>query len=265
MAITTLDGLIAGMKSPFDFYKPSFTTVAGRLFSLFYQPGLPGAAVAPSPGLAGAALTTYAGQIPFSNPGSGNTCLSRFNASGGAIGQIFLCDRLWHNSGFNVTLNSPQSINSVTFPARDRNGATNGEGILIGLEVSATMGAGTPTISLSYTNSDGTSGHTSPGLAMASAMIAGSFIPLPLAAGDKGVRSVQSLTQSASMTSGTYHLVAYRVLAVAGIGAATIGENLNPFDLGMPRLFDDTVPFLLLLPSGSTSGMIMGSVGMAQG
>ena len=45
MAITTLDGALAGMKPPQTFAKaPTGTLVAGRPVSLFYLAGMPGAA-----------------------------------------------------------------------------------------------------------------------------------------------------------------------------------------------------------------------------
>ncbi len=51
MAITTLDGLLAGMQYPREFIKAvTPTLVVGRPHSLFYLAGVPGAAAAPTPG-----------------------------------------------------------------------------------------------------------------------------------------------------------------------------------------------------------------------
>lgn len=87
MAITTLDGVIAGMQPPQDFLKVGVTMeAAGVFYTHFYRPGRPGAAVAPTPGLAGEALTSYSGQIPFTNPVSGNTYLARLQANSSATG-----------------------------------------------------------------------------------------------------------------------------------------------------------------------------------
>ena len=61
MAITTLDGAIAGMQPPNSIVKVATPTlVVGRPHSMFYLAGMPGAAAAPASGLAGGALTTYA-------------------------------------------------------------------------------------------------------------------------------------------------------------------------------------------------------------
>jgi hypothetical protein len=265
MAITTLDAVVEGMRPPENVIKNGVTTVAGRLYSLFYLAGAPGAAAVPSPGVAGAALTTYAGQIPFTNPASGDySYLARLAAMSTENGTLLLCDRLWHNSGLDPTSTGAQTVNSAAWPARDKNGSINGDGVYIGLEVSTVLGAGTPTLTLGYTDQDGNAGASSVSAAIATTSAAGSFYPLPLAAGDTGVRSIQTLQQSATMTSGAYHLVAYRILATVGVHAGM--ENaIDVLSSGMPRLYDNTVPFLLFLPAGTTAPIITAQMTVTQG
>ncbi|MFN7882830.1 MAG: hypothetical protein ACK5PF_07430 [bacterium] len=267
MAITTLDGAIAGMKPPAYYSKAlSGTLVAARPFSPFYLAGSPGAAVAPTPGLAGAALTSYAGQIPIP-PASANTHLARFTGvSSAQPGMLLLCDRLWHNSGIVVTTTTAQTINSVAWPARDRNGTTNGDDVLIGLEISTATGAGASVVSMSYTNSAGTAGRSGTMLIpYAATSAAGSFYPFALQAGDVGVRSIQSYTSTVSMTSGVVHLVAYRVLASLELPAAGIANGIDVLTSGMPRCYDTTVPFLLFIPSTTTTTQFTGQVAFTQG
>lgn len=273
MAITTVDGLVAGLVTPEEIYKSGATMeAAGVMHSLFYTAGRPGAAVAPSPGIGGAALTSYAGQIPFTNPGSGNSYLARAAACASVIGTLLVCDRLWHNSGIAVATTTAQTVNSATFPARDQDGATDGNGVMVGLEVSAatTNGAANTTMSLSYTNEAGTAGHAAtvgaiaPGAFPATA-VAGTFVPFLLAAGDKGVRSIQSITLAVSLGGGTVHLVAYRVLARIPITAANIAAVQDFAQTGLPRLYDNTVPFLLWVPSATTGVTINASLQVAQG
>ena len=265
MAITTLDGAIAGMLPPENLIKVGAATVAGRHYSPFYVAGRPGAAVAPTPGLAGAALTTYTGQIPFTNPGSGNSYLARFSGACNVAGTLLLCDRLWHNSGFTVTSTGSQTVNSVAWPARDRDGSTNGADILIGAEVSTVMGAGTPTWTMGYTNSAGTAGRSIVTAAQSATMAVGSFIPIQLAAGDVGVRSVQTWQQSATMTSGVYHLVAYRILARVPCPIAGVDGAVDAITSGFPRLYDNTVPFLLWLPNTTTAPALSAQMIVTQG
>lgn len=265
MAITTRDQALAGMRPPEDILKIGAATVVGRHYSPFYVAGRPGAALAPSPGIGGAALTTYAGQIPFTNPGAGNSYLARFAGACNVAGTLLVCDRLWHNSGINVTLNTSQTVNSVAWPARDSDGSTNGANVMIGAEVSTVMGAGTPTWTMGYTNSLGTSGRSIVTAAQAATMAVGSFIPIQLAAGDVGVRSIQTWQQSATMTSGVYHLVAYRILARLPILLANIDNALDAISGGFPRLYDNTVPFLLWLPSTTTAPSLQGQMIVTQG
>ena len=265
MAITTRDGALAGMRPPEDILKVGAATVVGRHYSPFYVAGRPGAASAPSPGIAGAALTTYAGQIPFTNPGSGNSYLARFSAACNVLGTLMLCDRLWHNSGITVTANTSQTVNSVAWPARDANGSTNGHGVMIGAEVSTVMGAGTPTWTMGYTNSAGTAGRSIVTAAQSATMAVGSFIPIQLAAGDVGVRSIQTWQQSATMTSGVYHLVAYRILARLPVTTANIDTAVDAISGGFVRLYDNTVPFLLWLPATTTAPTLQGQLIVTQG
>lgn len=267
MAITSVDQVLAGMRPPEFFMKAaSGTLVAGRPFSPFYLAGRPGAAVAPTPGLAGAALTAYSGQIPVPAAYQ-NTHLARFSGvSSAQAGVLLLCDRLWHNSGFTITATTAQTVNSVAFPARDANGSTNGEGVLLGVEVSTATGSGTPTITASYTNQEGTAGKTGTNaVATVATSAAGTFYPLGLAAGDTGVRSVQSLTLSATWTSGVIHLVAYRVLASLELPAAGIPNAVDALTSGMPKLHDGSVPFLIFIPQTTSTTQLSGTAIFTQG
>lgn len=268
MAVTTLDLALAGMKVPTYYAKAaSGTLVAGRPFSPFYTAGIPGAATAPAPGLTGAALTSYAGQIPIP-AASGNTHLARFSGVSSAQGgMLLLCDRLWHNSGIVVTTTGAQTINSVAFPARDVAGSTNGDGVYVGLEVVTATGAGASVISLSsYTNQAGTAGRSGTALqAYAATSAVGTFYQFGLQAGDTGVRSIQSYTSTVSMTSGSVSLVAYRILATLELTAAGLPNAIDSLTGGLPRLYDNSVPFLLFIPQTTTTTAVTGSVVYTQG
>lgn len=266
MAISTMDGVIAGMRPPESFIKIVTTCSAGRYRSLLYSTGFPGAGASPAPGINGAALTTYGGQIPFTNPGAGNSYLARFAANNATqVGTLLLCDRLWHNSGLSVTSTGSQGITSAAWPARDRDGAVSGADVLIGLEVTTNMGSGTPTVTLGYTNSAAVAGRSVVSAALPTTMMAGDFIPLPLQAGDYGTKSIETLQLSATMTSGAFSLVAYRILATVGNGMIGVDAALDALGTGLPRLYDNTVPFLIFLPSTTTAPTIAGQMLVTQG
>jgi hypothetical protein len=272
-AITTLDGVIAGMRPPEPLLKVGTTMEAiGIRHSLFYATGVPGAAVAPSPGLAGAALTTYAGQIPWVNPASGNSYLARLSVSGSLAGRLLVFDRLWHNSGIAVTTTTAQTINSAAWPARcpPASGTTpdvNGRNIICGIEVStATTNAGAITnTTLNYTNESGTSGRTGTISSFPITGVAGTFVPFQLAAGDFGVRSIQTVTLGTSYGGGAIHLVCGRLVAEAEIPIPNTGLTQDAVTLGMPRLYDNTVLFLVWLPTATTAVSVVGSLTVTQG
>lgn len=266
MAITTIDQALAGMKPPVEFYKAlSGTLVIGRGFTPFYSNGIPGAAVAPTPGIGGAALTSYAGQLPFTNPTSGNSYLAKFLGMTTAAGTLILADRLWHNSGIDITSNTEQTFTgSADIPSRDINGAALGDGVFAGVEVSSATGAGTPTLTLKYRNqSDSESTATNIVPTVATSAV-GTFHMISLAAGDTGVRRAVSLTLSATWTSGTIHTVLYRPIVKIPL-QANIPWCLDLLTAGMNRLYDNSVPFLIFVPGATTTSYISGQMIYTQG
>lgn len=270
MAITTLAGALAGMQPMWYFTKASTAaTVVGHPYSYWGTGGFPGAGTYNTTlngGTYSSSGGLVSGQIPHFDPVSGNSYLSRFQGQSSASGGLLmLCDRLWDNGGITITSTSAQAIVSPAWPARDANGATSGQGILLGVEVSAAVGVGTPTLTLGYTNSAGTAGRTGTNVDPTTASaIAASFYRIGLQAGDVGVQSVQSLTLSATWTSGTINVVAYRVLAALELPTAATSFAIDAFTGGMPQIFNGTVPFLIFITAAAAAA-ISGQYGETQG
>lgn len=268
MAITTLDGAIAGAKPNIGFFKAATPTlVAGRPHSLFYLAGIPAAGSAPSAGIGGEVLTSLAGQLPFNNPGAGNTYMMRLEGASTIAGTLILCDRLWQNSGIDETSTSEQTFtSSAQIPARDMNGTNAGDGVFAAVEVSSATGAGTPTITLKYTNQSGTTGKTATNIIPTVATsAAGAFYPIGLASGDTGVRKAESITFSATWTTGEVHLILYREIARLEISSAQIPAAIDALTSAFPRMYDNTVPFLVFIPSTTTASVIRGGLAVTQG
>lgn len=266
MSITSVDDLIAGALAPVEFLKQTFTgEAAGEMFSPFFTAGYPGAASAPT-GLNGAALTSYTGQLPFPAAVTGKeTWLADFAAEqGGAVGSIWLCDRLWHNGTISVTTTTAQAITHPGIPARDRSGSTAGNGVLLGIEVStATTNVGAiSNMTASYTDDAGNASNTATVTSFPATAVAGTFVPFNLAAGDAGVRSVQSLTLGTSLVTGTVHLVQYR--PIVRIGLTTTGVTVRPMPGTPRRMFDTSVPMLLYRLTGTGGGQVSGSLVYSQ-
>ena len=267
MAITNLDGALAGMKPPVDFCKGATPTlVAGRPHSLFYLGGWPGAAVAPTPGIGGAVLTTYAGQLPWANPGAGYSYLARLQAMATIPGTLLLCDRLWHNSGISNSLTSEQTFTgSAIIPARDNNGAQVGDGVYAAVEMSTASTANTPTLTLKYVNNAGATVSVASMDATVAATPIGAFLRFPLLAGETGVRQAVSITASLAWTTAVYSVVLYRILARLEFGAAFVPNAIDVLTSGFTRLYDNTVPFLVFIPSTTTASNINGHMIVTQG
>lgn len=274
---TFLDLALAGAQPPVDWMKIlSGTLIAAQPRNLMYLAGMPGAAVAPAPGVGGAVLDSsatgigYAGTIPFpAAVAQKNVYLSRFEMAGTIAGTFWLCDRLWHNSGFDPTSTGEQvATGAARIPARDADGTNNGRGVYLALECSANMGAGTPNVAVKYTNQAGTQHQSvSPAaqlIAIAASSLQGTFIPLALAPGDTGVQVPESITLSATMTSGTLSLVAYRVLAKLEVPLAITPSAIDIVTSGCVRCYDGTTPFIVFVPSTTTTSVTQGQVAFTQ-
>jgi hypothetical protein len=268
MAITTQDGVIAGMQAPVPFVKVGIATAAVgamRGYTPWYAAGNPGAATANAAGVNGAAVAgPVNGQLSRTNPGAGNAYLARLAVNASTAGTLWLIDRLWNNSGLTVTSTAAQAITPATLPARDGAGGTNGANVMAAIEWSATGGAGVPTVTLTYTDQDGNAGNTGTFTGVATPPV-GTFEIFTLAAGDTGIRAPTSFIQSATRTSGTMHLVLFRVLAQVEVTAANIGNAVDALTAGMPRLYNDTVPQLVWFPSATTATNFMGQYIETQG
>ena len=195
--------------------------------------GTPGAWDPGTPGLSGRATdgTTAAdrGCVPIWTPSTGSLYLTGCDGLTTAVsGYYGLIDILWVNSGIVVTTTTGQAITSIAWPARDVNGSTNGEGVYPALLVTGTTGnAGTTLPTLTYINSSNTGGTktatmtaTFPGTALV-----GSILPFQLAAGDIGVRSLDTLTLVTSLVSGSVSLIMYRPVFAGAVASATYPIN----------------------------------------
>lgn len=189
--------------------------------------------------------------------------INYFSSTAPTTGTLMLADRLWHNGNLSATSTYPQTINSVTFPARDMNKSSNGVGVYLAVEVFSATGAGTPTITASYTNSDGVSGRTATSISNGAATsTVGSFYMLGLQDGDVGVRSVQSLTLSATWTSGSLSLVAYRPISFLPISKQNVIERNDALSGGMPQIWPDSCLFTAFARSNSSTFAQVMNVGL---
>lgn len=191
---------------------------------------------------------------------------SAFSAAGTSMPAVMMfVDILGFYPITTVTTTGAQTLdNTITLPRY-----TDGKGVQAFLTPSTAMGAGTPTVTLNYTNSEGTASRTtptSPSLPICnttspitqisySGTGVGKFGPfIPLATGDAGIRSVQSISFSATMTSGVQNLVLCRPLftmPMTTIGVVSERDFLNQVP-SLPRVYDGAVIMPLMYAGANT-------------
>lgn len=218
---------------------------AGYWIGFSKDAGFPGAFSLGTPGLNGVntdcSLASSTSPLGASQSGShvlqdaasGSLYLTDVQLQSSAAELVQLVDPLWLNTGLVVTTTTAQNITQPTLPARDSNGTTNGEGVFAALLVTtATTNAGTiANTTLSYTDSDGNAGNTATfsavvGWQAPATPVIGTWMPFQLAAGDRGIRSVQSVTLGTSYAAGALSLVLYRVLATVPVMTAGVGGSM---------------------------------------
>lgn len=233
--------------------------------------GFPGAWSPGTPGLGGrttdGTASGDAGCLPIANAATGGNFITRFEVAS-TVAQFFtLFDILWCNSGLVVTTTTSQTINSGTLPARDLNGATAGEGCMIALlfTAAATNAAAIANSTVTYTNSGGTGSRTATLAALVGAQIPatptiGTLVLFQLAAGDKGVGSIQSIALNTSLVTGSVSLLIVRPLATYSAVVANVGAG--PFEPMAPgiRIYNGTCAVLAYTASATTATTAIGSV-----
>lgn len=274
MTITTIEQAMAGGQPMRYAQKSSILSVAGSHRSFWTPNGIPGAGALNS-GINGAVYSSSSalvnGQVPFYDPGGSlKQYLHRLCVQmNGTTGMIYLADRLWDNT-IALSSTSLQTITTPTWPARDINGSTNGDGVFLALEVTSQMSANSAVISsLLYTNSSGTSGRSGgsqggiTNFNTSANQPVGTFIPVGLAAGDTGVQAVNSITFSTAWTSGSVGLVAFRPIMMISL-QANWGNSIDLISGCLPRLYNGTVPFFFGLITGA-SGSLSAAMTTTQG
>lgn len=258
-----------------DWQKSTFATTAhtaGLWYSLFRGGGNPPADTILGTGtnLAFQALTdntTNATGIPHGGAVGGFKVLLNAAAQTAAATTapcvLMLVDLLGFYPVTSVTTTGAQTMNNtVTLPRY-----TDGAGVQAFMTPSTVMGAATPNLSIGYTNSASTAGRATPATlpigntaAAVTSIVysgtgAGKYGPfMPLQAGDAGIRSVQSVTISASYLSGVLNLVLCKpllTLPITTLGVTAERDLVNQF-ASMPKVYDGACLAWLMLAGAAT-------------
>ena len=182
------------------------TGASGRVHSAWRRAGVPAAGTDPAALTARQVDSSIAGAMSFANPGGGRTLhlVRSSGVSSGAPHTLVLVDRLLDYGAIQHNTNLAQPlVNGVALPRY-----ADGKGVMAFLEVTTGIGATAQNVTASYTDDEGNAGAATTAVAMRASAVADEVphgttaLWLPLAAGDFGIRSVQSVTFSAANTGG---------------------------------------------------------------
>ena len=263
MAITSTDQLLAASNQLKSFGKVSMAAkAAGTFQSLWTAAGLPTAGANPASPAMVIPTSATTGALPFVNPVTGRlSYISKISSAQQTVGTLILYDRIAHSSGLNGTLTTAQAVNGAALTRH-----TTGEDVELFLEVYTATGATASNVTISYTNSAGVAGRTTPAVAMQVTPLVGQMLPIPLQSGDTGIRSVQSVTLSASTaTAGNFGITLVKRIAEIPITVAGTGVVLDPFALGFPTIENNACLSFMVVTATTSTGFITGTINIAQG
>jgi hypothetical protein len=236
MAIVSMDELVdalanSGERIPIYRQAPSGSISVASPYSLWRTPtGMGGVATSnPPTGVGEACTKATPGAVPFTAPGGADSVyLAGVEMAMTDEGLFTVYDRLVH-SGTTIT---SQAVNSAALPSR----ATGGANVEPWMEVYTAIGSTARTLTVTYTNQDGTSGRIGTVLSAVN-MKAGEMRPIALQGGDTGVRSVESVIWSATTgTTGDFGITLLRRVASMAVFGLYGCAQADAFDLGLPLI-----------------------------
>lgn len=264
MAFTTynsvLDALADGTQTV-SFFKTSLSVAANTWSTFWRQAGNPGDAGAP-PSTGTVCTSSTLGAIPYVNAPSGKT-MNIFSIGIGGVSSntMVIYDRLWHISNILLGTTSPTSLTGTLSPSR----YTDGIGNNLFVEVTNSTGAGTSTLSISYTNELGTPGRTATVIFPAGVQSANRAFFATLQSPDRGIQSVESYFTTAA--TGIVNLVMYNsntFIPISYIAGGFTEHDLIIQSSNFPVLHDDACLALMGFTPTTPSGVFFGHIRLVQ-
>jgi hypothetical protein len=262
MGFTSTDDFVNEVTNNGKFWRNDFNKItgaaaytAGRWYDLSLLAGTPIANTYAGSALAAVAPTetTGWGMYHGGNVSTDTKHLVNIGAYSGVAtavpGVLMLVDVCLYYPGIVTTSASLQTLTNSTTLSR----YTDGAGLRAFFTMTVAAGANTPTVQISYTNQAGTGSRSLPvttaftasaivGHITHSGLAANNYGPfLPLASGDTGIRSVQSLTiTTPSASTGTGALVLCRPLATLPITTVSVAAERDLMNQlpSLPKIVD---------------------------
>ncbi len=272
-ALADFDALKASIENGrvYPYIKNSITTNSARWMS--YWTATPNAGAAPTTAAACNASTVGALlQEPKLSALTNSFYLAQADLAvqTSAFTSLMLVDRLSHQGGLSGSATSTLTTN---LPTAALTRYTDGEGVMVALEVYTALGTIAITVTLSYTNQAGVSGRTSKPVVIggSSDSTVSRFFPVSLQDDDTGIRSVESVTPSTSTASGTYGVTLFKPLMLfpnfSQPTEAVQARTVNPFIGGhgcCPEIMDDACLQLIGLSNSTVVGVTNGALILAE-
>lgn len=204
--------------------------------------------------------------------------VSAYSAVATAVpGVLMLVDMCLYYPGINMNTSSAQTLTNASTLTR----YTDGAGLRAFLVSRTASGATAHNVAISYTDQAGNASNSlpvtvaatvsaTPGHIVHSGTAANNYGPfLPLASGDTGIRSVQSITLSAASLAGTAALVLCRPLTTIPITTASVAAERDLMNQlpSLPRVYDGACLTWLYFAGAATAAStnFYGSVDFAWG
>jgi hypothetical protein len=253
-AITNYDGIIASRAGGKGRDCMAFTTATlGGVTTVWYYDshiaGMPGSLS--HTGIPGGQLnhSQTTGAFPIGDAAAGEEkylLTAGIGVSNANAAVAMLVDYLWEASGISATINTSQTVNST---ALGRYSGTDAAGNMIINECAVAHGATAQNLTVTYTNSAGTAARSTGAVASVASIAVNrlntytGFGPfMPLAAGDVGVRSIETAQYSAANSAGSDHLAIVRpVLLMPTVAVNTFVERDSTVQIdGLTQLVKDS-------------------------
>jgi hypothetical protein len=236
--------------------------VAGTVYSLWRAAGTPTQGAVPTTWAT--CTKALAGSFDFTNPTAPvKTYVGRFNATPANAGTLILSQRVAHMGGLSGTVVTPtaQTVNG-TIPT-GQGLAVDGSDAQWDLEWYTDTGSTAGTATITYTDQTDTTGRITTVSLVATTRAGRTYTIIPAAG--QYIKSIQTVTLSATTgTAGSFGVTLRRVLCEAPVANISQTCVLDPTNTGMPDVPNDACLELLTLCSTTTTGVILGLLGLGQ-
>jgi hypothetical protein len=267
MAISSanaLNEIAAGLATNADRFlidKASIATqIVGGYSSLWRATGIP--AQGAIPGAAAVCTKALTGAVSFNNQTAPMTSyLAWAYCACSSVGQgVEVYDRLMHMGGLSGTVTTAQTVNvdaSNAGISADRRGETNFSDLQWFLEWYTSTGSTGVNATCAVTYDDNSTGNVV--VAVPASTAASRMLPILPAVGGRRIKSIQSVTLSATTgTAGSFGVTAARQRTVFRTDISNKSTEYTWAQLGNPEIPSDACLFFVVLAIATSTGTVRG-------